>query len=163
MSGKFVDDRLHRWAGAALALALFGLGCATAQLPPAEATTPLTTETLRRTQEMYLYPDRIDQRMLVGALDALEARYDSVRFEAEEDSDFGVLHVGSAHAEVPLDPDFNGDRFYSTLGRALTFVRDHIDPQELDEAPSGSSSATTRWRSRSPATRATPATCCCRC
>ena len=133
MSGIPVYDRFRRWAGAALALALFGLGCATAELPPAEATTPLTTETLRRTQEMYLYPDRMDRRMLVGAMDSLESRYDSVRFDAEEDADFGVLQVGSARAEVPLHPDFDGDRFHSILGRALTFVRDHIDEQDLDE------------------------------
>ncbi len=124
---------LHTGTGATLALTMLALGCATPQLPTDESTSPLTVETLRRTEEMYLYPDRIDRRMLVGALDALETRFDSVRFDGDENSDYGTLWVGSARARVPLEEPFDRDRFFTTVGRALTFVREHLDEELRDD------------------------------
>ena len=92
-------------------------GCATGALPPGEEGTFLTAEALKRTEALYLYPDRIDRRMMVGALDALERRFDSVRFTDQGDT--GVLEVGTAKADVPIANDFDVDSFRSTLGRAL--------------------------------------------
>jgi carboxyl-terminal processing protease len=107
------------------------LGCATRALPPGEQGTALTAEALKRTEAMYLYPDRIDRRMMVGALDALELRFDSVRFADQGDT--GILEVGTAKADVPIANDFEVDGFRSTLGQALYFVGANLD-EELDES-----------------------------
>jgi carboxyl-terminal processing protease len=107
--------------GLALALLLLSAGaCATPGLPPAEPAGAVADQTLRRTQDLYLYPDRLDRRMLVGALEALEARFDPVRFEPGESS--GLLWVGKERAEVPLAEVFDAQEFRSVLGQALAFV-----------------------------------------
>ena len=108
-------------------LVALSFGCATRALPPAQDATALTAEALKRTQAMYLYPDRLDRRMLVGALDALEARFDSVRFT--DDGDEGILAVGSAEARVPIDPEYEGERYRTTLGRALHFVDANLEDE----------------------------------
>ena len=114
-------------------LVALSLGCATRALPPAQEATVLTAEALKRTQAAYLYPDRIDRRMLVGALDALEARYDSIRFT--DDGDEGILAVGKTEARVPIDAEFERGRYRTTLGRALHFVDKNLEEErdELDD------------------------------
>jgi C-terminal peptidase prc len=111
-------------------LAGIGLGCATPGLPPGEAASSVTAETIRRTQDLYLHPDRMDRRMMTGALDRLESRFDAVRFD--EGDDGGVLWVGSARAYVPLDGSLEPERFQEALGRALSFVEQHLD-EEITE------------------------------
>ena len=105
------------------------LGCATRTLPPAEYATTLTEQTLKHTRSMYLHSERIDRRMIVGALDALELRFDSVRFADEEDR--GVLRVGKAEAAIAIDDEVDVGRFRTTLGRALYFVNANLD-EDLD-------------------------------
>jgi carboxyl-terminal processing protease len=107
--------------GLALApLLLVASACVTPGLPPADPAGAVADQTLRRTQDLYLYPDRLDRRMLIGALEALEARFDPVRFEPDESS--GRLYVGDARAEVPLAEGFDAQEFRSVLGQALAFV-----------------------------------------
>lgn len=118
---------------AVLAAQLVAVGCATVPaLPDAEAPLKITADTLQQTNRMYLWPDRLDQRMLVGALDALEARFDLVRFEANGDS--GVLEVNGASVRVPLDPKFSPEKYRDVLARALQFTAEHLDePVEPDD------------------------------
>src|SRR5512134_1931163 len=80
-------------AGVALSLAACATRGVAPPLPAGRAPSLVALETLRRTQEKTLYPERLDRRFLVGALDAFEARFDSVRFEDRGPS--GVLQVGS--------------------------------------------------------------------
>src|SRR5262245_42084704 len=63
-------------------------------LPAEHATTRLTDVALDRTWRMYLYPEKLNRQMLIGALDSLEQRFDSVRFTSEPDADQGTLWVG---------------------------------------------------------------------
>jgi C-terminal peptidase prc len=114
--------------------ALFGSGCATAppKLPEAEVPLQITREALQETGDLYLWPDRLDQRMLVGALDALEARFDRVRFDVNGNE--GVLEVNGNSARVPLDPKFQADEYRDILARCLKFTADHLDePIEPDD------------------------------
>jgi carboxyl-terminal processing protease len=70
--------------------------------------------------------------MLVGALEALEARFDPVRFEPEESS--GLLWVGEARAEVPLPAELDTRVFRSVLGQSLAFVEGELgDDLDLRE------------------------------
>ena len=102
---------------------LLAAACATQGLPEAPSTSRVTASAIRRTNELYLYPDRLDRRVMTGALDALEARFDSVRFAAkEEGADHGTLSVGSDSAIVPLDAQLDPDRFDAVLARALLFT-----------------------------------------
>ncbi|MEE8314623.1 MAG: S41 family peptidase, partial [Myxococcota bacterium] len=112
-------------------LIALSLGCATRTLPPAEYATTLTEQTLKHTQSMYLYTERIDRRMIVGALDALERSFDSVRFAEEEDR--GILTVGTAEAEIAIEDEVDVGRFGTTLGRALYFVNANLD-EDLDDS-----------------------------
>ena len=89
---------------------------------------------MQRAHGFYFYPDRIDQRMIIGALDALERRFDSVRFDAAEGASEGTLFVGGAAARVPLDADLTPDAFEKLLGRVLFFVEAGIpDEANVDE------------------------------
>ncbi len=112
-------------------LIALSLGCATRTLPPAEYATTLTEQTLKHIRSMYLHSERIDRRMIVGALDALELRFDSVRFADEEDR--GVLRVGTAEAAIAIDDEVDVGRFRTTLGRALYFVNANLD-EDLDDS-----------------------------
>jgi carboxyl-terminal processing protease len=114
--------------GAAAALAVSG--CALRGIPqlPSEGAPTLTTlETLRRAEEMSLYPERLDRRFLVGALDAFEARFDSVRFDDRGNT--GVLQVGSALAEVSIPAQFDVSLYLLTLARAIQFVDAHLEEE----------------------------------
>jgi carboxyl-terminal processing protease len=115
---------------------LLAAGCAIPGLPEEQATTPLTVATLHRVQQLYFWEDRLDQRLLVGALDALELRFDSVRFAYDEDDDptRGVLFVGDAQASVPVSEKLDPEGFRKVLARALHFVARHIpDEANRDE------------------------------
>jgi carboxyl-terminal processing protease len=114
----------------AAAVAALVLGCATPGLPPGEGASTLTAQTVRRAQAIYLYPDRLDRRFLAGALDALERRFDTVRFE--EGESHGVLSVGSARAQVPLGDAVEPESIQEILGRALHFVEQGLE-EELAE------------------------------
>src|SRR5574338_154635 len=116
-----------------LPVLLFLAGCATVPaLPNQEAKLAITRDALQQTGQLYLWPDRLDQRMLSGALDALEQRFDRVRFDANGDE--GVLEVNGASVRVPLDPKFDPDDYREILARALAFTSAHLDePLEPDE------------------------------
>ena len=116
-----------------LPILLFLAGCATVPaLPQQEAKLSITRDALQQTGQLYLWPDRLDQRMLIGALDALEQHFDRVRFEVNGDE--GVLEVNGASARVPLDPKFDAAEYREILARALQFTADHLDePLEPDD------------------------------
>lgn len=118
------------------ALLLAGAGCIAPALPQGQGTTSLTAATLNTANELYFYPDRLDRRVLVGALDALERRFDSVIFRAEDGAAYGELIVGEARARVPLDGAPDPDSFDRLLGQALHFVAEHLP----DEANRGEDS-----------------------
>jgi carboxyl-terminal processing protease len=125
---------------ALFAAPLLALGCATVPaLPAAQAPLKITGETLQQTNRQYLWPDRLDDRMVIGALDALEARFDLVRFDvnptdAKGGKKTGVLQVNGASAEVPLDPNFSPEEYREVLARSLQFTAEHlnepIDPED---------------------------------
>lgn len=116
------------WALCAGLVLVLG-ACATPSLPPAEMASVTAGQTLRRVRGLYLYPDRLDRRMLVGALDALERRFDPVRFDSDGDS--GVLWYGAERAHVPLSDDFGPGTYREILGGALQFVGRRLDPETL--------------------------------
>src|SRR5688500_4585077 len=78
--------RALRSATRALVLVALASACAPLfrqaanQLPSSASDTQITENALGRAKNLYLYPERFNRRMLVGALDALEARFDPVRF-----------------------------------------------------------------------------------
>jgi carboxyl-terminal processing protease len=119
----------------ALLALLVAVGCATVPaLPKAEAPLKITGDTLTQTGRLYLWPDRLDQRMLVGALDALETHFDRVRFDVDAKGDSGVLEVNGASVQVPLDPKFSPDEYRDILARCLKFTAEHLDdPIEPDD------------------------------
>lgn len=111
---------------------LFAVGCATAgTLPSEQAQLVVTKDALAQTGSFYLWPDRLDQRMVVGALDALEQSFDSVIFDSEEGSAEGVLTVNGESARVPLDPSFDPERYRDVLARAIRFTEQHL-PDPID-------------------------------
>ena len=77
-------------------------GCVAPALPQGQGTSSLTVATLATANELYFYPDRLDRRVVIGALDALERRFDPVRFHADPGASHGVLFVGDARARWPL-------------------------------------------------------------
>lgn len=99
---------------------LLVLACVTPGLPPAEPAGRLTGQTVQRVKQVYLYPEHLDRRFLVGALDALERRFEVVRFD--EGKNDGVLWVGSRRARVPLNQELEPEEFQQILGQALSFV-----------------------------------------
>ncbi|HTO69732.1 MAG TPA: S41 family peptidase [Myxococcota bacterium] len=113
---------------------LVALGCATALvpgLPKEEAPLKITGEALDQTDHLYLWPDRLDKRVLVGALDALEQRFDRVRFDVDDDGKAGVLEVNGARVRVPLQEKFDPAEYREILARALAFTKEHLD-EEID-------------------------------
>ena len=111
---------------------LGALGCATAgALPSDQAPLVVTRDALTQTGNFYLWPDRLDQRMVIGALDGLEQSFDSVLFEADADSAEGVLTVDGSSVRVPLDPTFDAERYRSVLARAIRFTQEHL-PEPVD-------------------------------
>jgi carboxyl-terminal processing protease len=101
-------------------------------LPKEEAPLKITDEAFQQTAHLYLWPDRLDSRMLVGALDALEQRFDRVRFDV--DGQEGVLEVNGASVRVPLDPKFDAVEYRDILARCLKFTAEHLDePIEPDD------------------------------
>ncbi len=118
-----------------LAAVLSTVGCATAgSLPTDQAPLVVTGEAFTQTGTYYLWPDRLDQRMLIGALDSLEQTFDSVVFEGDPNTPEGVLTVNGASVVVPLDPTFDPAAYRDTLARAIRFTQDHlpdpIDPED---------------------------------
>jgi len=121
--------RPRLWPVAALGLAL---GCATtAALPTDQAQLIVTKDAFTQTGTFYLWPDRMDQRMVIGALDGLEQSFDSVLFESGKDATEGVLTVNSASVIVPLDPTFEPERYREVLARAIAFTKEHL-PEPVD-------------------------------
>ncbi|MFI5317783.1 MAG: S41 family peptidase, partial [Myxococcota bacterium] len=133
MQNRRRESSFRSTALALLAVQFVALGCASIPvLPSAEAPLKITSDALQKTGRLYLWPDRLDQRMLVGALDALEQRFDRVRFDANGDE--GVLEVNGASVRVPLDPKFDASDYRDILARCLRFTADHLDePIEPDD------------------------------
>ncbi|HTO06525.1 MAG TPA: S41 family peptidase [Myxococcota bacterium] len=113
--------------------AILAIGCATVPtLPTDEAPLKITDAAFQKTGSLYLWPERLDQRMLVGALDALEQRFDRVRFDVQGQE--GVLEVNGASVRVPLDPKFDAEDYKDILARCLKFTSEHLDePIEPDD------------------------------
>ncbi len=106
-----------------LTLSLIGflLACATPSLPPpAETPRALTSQTVQRTRALYLYSERLDQRFIIGALDALETRFHTIRFD--EQGRNGILWVGANRAVVPLGDNLGPDDYPTVLTQALDFI-----------------------------------------
>jgi carboxyl-terminal processing protease len=82
-----------------------------------------------RIRSLYLRPERIDERVLSGALEALERRFDPVRFERHGLR--GELWVGEDRATFETGPDLEPEEFLSTLSRAQEYVRLRLGP-DLD-------------------------------
>src|SRR5262245_8402403 len=135
VSGGVVQQRLRAvlfGAGMLLARAGCAARAALPPLPAGRAPSLTALETLRRTKEKSLYPERLDRRFLVGALDAFEVRFDSVRFEDRGAS--GVLQVGNALAEVPIPAEFDTATYLALLSRSVHFVDVHLqDKREPDD------------------------------
>jgi C-terminal peptidase prc len=141
----------RRWPGylaAALAGALTACQAVPASLPsltprqaaaalPAESTsTVITREALTQAERIYLYPDRLDRRVLIAALNRLEAYYDPVRFD-EDPADagdppakLGTLWVRDESVRVPIDPDFEPAEIAQVLGRVIRFLGPRLRPED---------------------------------
>jgi len=114
------------------------LQSAALELPEAGETS-LTTSALYHAQSFYLYPDRLDRRMIVGALNALENRFDPIRFDEDPPerglpAQYGTLWVGDERVRVPLRGELVPDEFTELLGRIVRFVEEKL-PREPGAAP----------------------------
>ncbi|MBW2281441.1 MAG: PDZ domain-containing protein [Deltaproteobacteria bacterium] len=130
-SGRLRAARQVRLAVPVLSILLLAAGCAAPELPKGGGTSSVTAAALETANELYFYPDRLDHRMVVGALDALEARFDPVRFDVEAGASHGVLSVRDARARVPLDDGLDPRELEALLGRALLFVAAEM-PEEAN-------------------------------
>lgn len=124
--------------GLVLVVGFTATGCATTRatdlLPDQEAPLTITGDALIQTDRYYLWPDRMDRRMIVGALDAFEQSFDSVVFEVPEGANEGILTVNGATARVPLDESFDPEKYRDVLARAILFTQQHLDqPVEPDD------------------------------
>src|SRR5262245_50285653 len=117
-----------------VAIAAAGCASTTGNLPGEQAPLEITRDALVQTDRYYLWPDRLDRRMIVGALDGFEASFDSVVFEAPDGAVEGVLTVNGVSARVPLDASFDADTYRDVLGRAIHFtaenLKEPIDPND---------------------------------
>ncbi len=96
-------------------------------LPEQEAPLQITGDALVQTDRYYLWPERMDRRMIVGALDGFEQTFDSVVFEAADGASEGTLSVNGVSARVPLDESFDSDRYRDVLARAIHFTAQNLD------------------------------------
>jgi hypothetical protein len=78
------------------------LACATPSLPPAQPASAIAEQTYLRVQNLYLRPQEVDGRVMTGALEALEQRFDPIRFEPNGRS--GTLFVGDERARFGSAP-----------------------------------------------------------
>ncbi len=133
-------------AGLAASLLLAGSACSVRALQggalelPEAAETSLTASALYRAQSFYLYPEKLDRRMIVGALNALEERFDPIRFQEDDPerglpATAGTLWVGQERVRVPLRGELVPDEFAELLGRVVRFVEEHLpkEPGELEQ------------------------------
>jgi carboxyl-terminal processing protease len=116
------------------AVAAAGCAATTGNLPGEQAPLEITRDALIQTDRYYLWPDRLDRRMIVGALDGFEASFDSVVFEAPDGAVEGILTVDGVSARVPLDTSFDPDTYREVLARAIHFtaenLKEPIDPND---------------------------------
>ena len=119
---------LHRLA---LPLLVGVLSCATPMLPPADPASTIAEQTYLRMQNLYLRPQEVDERVLTGALEALEKRFDPIRFEPNGHT--GTLSVGQERVLVSIEADPQPHQFLATLGGALAFVRVRLGPEAQEE------------------------------
>ena len=110
-----------KWGIAVALLPAVWLACATPLLPPGEPPGPIAEQTYLRVEKLYLWPEAVDGRVITGAVEALERRFDPVRFEP--DGLEGRLYVGKDRVLVPIQPEPKPDEFLATLGGVLEFVR----------------------------------------
>src|SRR5262245_32545340 len=117
-----------------VAIAAAGCASTTGNLPGEQAPLEITRDALIQTDRYYLWPDRLDRRMIVGALDGFEASFDSVVFEAPDGATEGILTVDGVSARVPLDESFDPDTYRQVLARAIHFtaenLKEPIDPND---------------------------------
>ena len=135
METSRLEIRIRRVRLLSFSALFFTLACASAgTLPADQASLVVTKDALAQTGSFYLWPDRLDQRMVVGALDALEGTFDSVLFEGDATSVEGVLTVNGKSAIVPLDPSFDAERYRVVLARAIGFTQENLpDPPDPDD------------------------------
>jgi carboxyl-terminal processing protease len=116
------------------AIAAAGCAATTGGLPGEQAPLEITRDALVHTDRYYLWPDRLDRRMIVGALDGFEQTFDSVVFDAPEGGAEGTLTVNGVSARVPLDASFDADAYRDVLARAIFFTSQNltepIDPND---------------------------------
>ena len=85
----------------------------------------------------YLIPDRVNHEMMIGALEALERRFDSVRFNAHSnDEPWGTLQIGNASVEVPLEEKPSPGSFQQVLLSALQFAEEHLGDEANEDEDS---------------------------
>jgi carboxyl-terminal processing protease len=107
------------------------LACATPSLPPAQPASAIAEQTYLRVQNLYLRPQEVDGRVMTGALEALEQRFDPIRFEPNGRS--GTLFVGDERVIVPIEERLETYEFLTTLGGALSFVQVRLGPEASEE------------------------------
>ena len=107
------------------------LGCAIPQLPEGQPAGPIAEQTILRVRSLYLRPQELDGRVLAGALEAFEKRFDPIRFERNGHQ--GVLEVGDRRVTVPIGLDPDPEEFLATLGGVLEYVQAQLGPQVEEE------------------------------
>jgi hypothetical protein len=100
------------------------------ELPREGALHEWAQRAIEQTWDASLYPERLDRRILIGALNALEARIDSVRFEeGAPASRTGTLSLGAERVRIRFPEPLDASRFVQVLGDALLWVSDRLQAQ----------------------------------
>jgi len=138
--GSAVRHRASRWI-AAVALTALGAACSVPfglrpeRLPRGKSDTSITQTALDRARSLYLYPERFNRRILIGALDALEQTFDPVRFEEDiipgEEAGWGTLWVADVGARVPIPRSPDPEEFAQILSQVVAFIEERL-PQEVN-------------------------------
>ena len=137
---KLNDSTVTRDRGAVRALtgwilAIFVTGCASG-LPTViipESDPHLPARTFAHADASYLVPDDVNREMMVGALEALENRFDSVRFTASDLEPWGTLEIGNHSVQVPLEDKPTPGSFEQVLVAALSFAERHLGDEANQE------------------------------
>jgi carboxyl-terminal processing protease len=107
------------------------VACVTPSLPPAPPASDVAEQAYVRAQSLYLRPERLDERVLSGALEALEGRFDPVRFD--QNGTRGDLRVGKERVQIPTQHEPTAEGFLGTLAGSLEFVRLHLGAEQIEE------------------------------
>ncbi len=112
-------------------LSTIWLGCAIPKLPQGQPAGPVAEQTYLRVKGLYLRPQELDGRVMAGALEAFEKRFDPIRFERNGHQ--GVLEIGDHRVTIPIDLDPDPEEFLATLGGVLEYVQTQLGPQVEEE------------------------------